>query len=458
MPKTSATGFKPVIRRKRGRPPNPKAPKRDLSTDDGASVASMTSFNSFSVLQDDDDGNLNLPGPSPISKPNPKPLRKPPPIVLLNMTDSEVSHRLSSVQNQHPIARRLTREGIKLYTATVEDFNILRSHLSLIKAQYITYALPEQQLSRFVVYGLPDITPVTLKAAINDQLKASPVDVKKMIIKDPKYPGQSNYIVYFPRTSAIRVADLKTISLINGYHVFWSTYRKTDGPVVCRNCGRFSHSAIGCGLTPRCVRCGENHRVDDCSYVNKETGLVPAERLKCLSCGLQHATTSLQCAAQRQHITEKAKKIENRKIEMNRGRFVNTLKTYTTSYPSPLEVGYSKKRSTPDTATGIHELKTAGSVWDRQRPLSSVIRDSNHNNQNKSNSVINNINHNKNNSVGNNNVTSNDCDTFSDNDTFSPNQLLSIFRELINICKTYKTKLDQLNALTNIIEKHLFNG
>ena len=54
----------------------------------------------------------------------------------------------------------------------------------------------------------------------------------------------------------------------------------------CFNCQRYGHSAGRCNAKPRCARCGQNHKWEDCP--NRATP-------KCANCGGEHSAAYLGC-------------------------------------------------------------------------------------------------------------------------------------------------------------------
>ena len=63
-------------------------------------------------------------------------------------------------------------------------------------------------------------------------------------------------------------------------------YKAMQGIRQCYNCQDFGHTAQLCNRPPKCVRCGENHHLKDCTNQN---------HLKCANCKGQHPASFRQC-------------------------------------------------------------------------------------------------------------------------------------------------------------------
>lgn len=66
------------------------------------------------------------------------------------------------------------------------------------------------------------------------------------------------------------------------------SYRNKTGPAQCHRCQGFFHSAIGCHIAPKCVKCGQNHLTKDCTKSKEEPP-------KCGNCGQDHPANYKGC-------------------------------------------------------------------------------------------------------------------------------------------------------------------
>ena len=209
------TDFVQPPKRKRGRPrKNPIA--------DTASIASSSDFNTFDSLTDDDPGEDYRAIKKPV---RPFKTKKPPPVVVHNLNPVEIENKIKDLNiNKQNITRRLTKSGTKLFVTTNEEFKLLKSHLESSQTNYYTYTLDEDKVSRYVMYGLPDHSIEVIRQFFAKAATIEPVDIRKMVIKKPLYEGHTNYLIYFKKTSRMTLQQLKLITGMFGYRIYWDTY------------------------------------------------------------------------------------------------------------------------------------------------------------------------------------------------------------------------------------------
>lgn len=84
------------------------------------------------------------------------------------------------------------------------------------------------------MYGLPDHSIEEICQFIAKAATIEPVDMRKMVIKKPLYEGHTNYLIYFKKTSRKTLQQLKLITGMFGYRIYWDTYKKSNGPIQCQ--------------------------------------------------------------------------------------------------------------------------------------------------------------------------------------------------------------------------------
>lgn len=388
-------GFVFPPKRKRGRP-------RKVRDDDNASIATASSFG---TLTDDDQGESNL-----MTKKfhGTKP-KRPPPITIKSIEPKVLEENLKDVAiNRQNIKIRMKLDGgANVYVTTNDEFRAIRAHLDAKSVKYFTYTPDDEKLKRYVLYGLPEHDTKDIKEYIKNTIKVEPHDVRKMRIAKPRYQGHANYVVYFDKKSDTSLLLMKQISGMFGYHVFWSHYRRTEMP-QCYNCQSFFHTSRGCTLTSRCNRCGGKHKSSDCSLVDKETNKVPDDKVKCCLCGGNHTSSYRQCPKRLQKIQQHQEEVERQRHTRARNRYVQNYQNYDCNYPQLQNVKVNNVNN-----------GRISNAW--ETPLQSHA-----------------------------NVRSN-------SDSFTPKQLFQIFNEMLRICSTYKTKMEQLSALSAVVEKYVIH-
>jgi hypothetical protein len=70
-----------------------------------------------------------------------------------------------------------------------------------------------------------------------------------------------------------------------GYKIF-TIHAFVPRPTRCFKCQQFGHVATSCGNAQKCVRCGDEHKADECPDPNN---------LKCSNCGGEHSSAYTRC-------------------------------------------------------------------------------------------------------------------------------------------------------------------
>lgn len=390
-----ADGFIIPPKRKRGRP------RKKFREDDTISVVS-----SFGSLTDDDPGD-----DQPTTETNRTPKsKKPPPITLKGIDPLTLQANLKDIKipKENLSIRMKLDGGANLYVTNNDEFRLLRSYLDSKAIKYFTYTPDDEKLKRYVLYGVPDHDTAEIKKYIHDTIKVEPADVRKMKITKPRYRGHTNYVIYFDKKHQTSLLQMKQISGMFGFHVFWSIYRRTEIP-QCYNCQSFFHTSRGCTLVPRCNRCGGKHKTTECSLVDKTTNKVPDDKLVCCHCQGNHTSSFRQCPKRLQILKQHQIQIEQRQQHHSRNRYVTNFRNYDQNFPRMNQ----NKVNTGERSTH------ATNAW--EIPLQSTIH------------------------------------TRSNSNTFTPSQLFQIFSDIVRICSTHKTKEEQLMALTSIYEKYVMH-
>lgn len=393
----------PTAKRGRGRP------RKKRIDEDTFSVSSFNSDNTFDDLPDDDEGN----GLGQRKRLRETKTKRPPPLIVRNLNYKDVEKTLEGIKVKN-ITKRITKAGTKLYVTSNEEHKALRSHLDTSKTKYTTYTLDDEKFSRYVMYGLPVYDTREVHAAIKDTLKINPTDVKQMKITKKQYPEQANYMIYFKKGQNVTIRDLQKVRGILGFHVFFDRYKRTSDPCQCYNCQEFTHASSNCTLDPRCVRCGESHKSMNCDKIDATTKKVPDHLLKCANCGGNHTASSRNCPERLKLIKKRHDAIKQRANNDTRTQYVRQFNNYNDNFPSF------------QSNTHVNNVNNRTTLL----PYASAV---------KSSTTINNPSGQTNSNI------------------LRPSQLMQIFREIVNICSTCKSKEEQLIALSTIVEKYVLD-
>lgn len=190
-------------------------------------------------------------------------------------------------------------------TIRVTDHNAyIKAETALLKEKIKFFSYPKAnegiKMQKFVIYDLGDVDT----AEIIDDLKEyglEPLDVRKMTIKTPRYPGQANYIVYFDADDRVSLSMVSMAKHICYTIVKWAHFKE---PIIrirqCSNCYKFGHSDGKCHLPTVCLFCAKHHKAADCPLLQKKlaTGAnsIPSYLLKCTNCNKEHTAIYQHCA------------------------------------------------------------------------------------------------------------------------------------------------------------------
>ncbi|GBO21601.1 hypothetical protein AVEN_86656-1 [Araneus ventricosus] len=172
----------------------------------------------------------------------------------------------------------LVNEYIKVYSKTAEDHRDMQKFCREEKIEFYVIRLLSERPFKIVMKGLhrdTDIEEMKSELAIAlpeieilkvGQLKnvrtKSPMDI---FIIELKKNGHENKIFELTHSMFLKIKI--------------QNYRKPPGATQCWNCNMFNHSSANCGFQTRCLKCGEDHRTNQCPITT------PQENPKCINCG-----------------------------------------------------------------------------------------------------------------------------------------------------------------------------
>ncbi|GFS81400.1 PRE_C2HC domain-containing protein [Trichonephila clavipes] len=84
--------------------------------------------------------------------------------------------------------------------------------------------------------------------------------------------------------------DIYELNNLNYLTVEVVPFRRRPGASQCFNCNYFNHTSKNCRMTPRCLKCGESHRTQNCPTTDR------LKTLHCINCNKDgYMATSRQC-------------------------------------------------------------------------------------------------------------------------------------------------------------------
>jgi hypothetical protein len=329
---------------------------------------------------------------------------KPPPITIQGLDYHRVSEILTE-RYKAGYTLKLTASGVQVFPINNAVFSEMKNLLNFRKIKFFTHALREEQMSKFVLHGYINVPETTLSSQLKE-LKIEPAKVKKMSVKLKKHTDHSVYLIYFNKSSNIKISQLREIKAIESVIVKWEYYsNRRSGPIQCSNCMSFGHGGNNCFLLPRCIRCSQAHKSIECPKLFNEGKMqtrtrIPDNELKCVNCGQNHAAIYSKCE----------KRLEFIERQNNyREKFQNHSQKSQKFMPAPQLNDFQFPRLSPQGASGpsVHA----------NRPQVTAAQ-SNH-------------------------------------ELFTPTELMVIFKEMIFKMQSAKSKIDQINVLSEIVLKYV---
>lgn len=333
----------------------------------------------------------------------PKSPPKPPPLTIQGLDHHHVIDLLKNFKNCYTL--KLTSSGVQVFPINDIAFKQMKHLFDVQATHYYTHALREEQLSKFVLHGYINVDESVLISQLKE-LNLEPAKVKKMSIKQKKHYDHSVYLIYFNKSSNIKIAQLREIKAIENVIVKWEYYsNRRTGPIQCSNCMSFGHGGQNCFLLPRCIRCAQNHKSIDCPKLFNEKKMqtrtrIPENELKCVNCGQNHAANYSKC--------EKRIQFAERQ-QQHRAKVQNHFPKSHQFMPAPQLNDFQFPRLSPQSAT---------------RP-----------------------------SVSNN--RSQVSDAHSNLELFTPTEMMAIFKEMISKMQGAKSKFEQINVMGEIVIKYI---
>ncbi|GFV30159.1 nucleic-acid-binding protein from transposon X-element [Trichonephila clavipes] len=149
---------------------------------------------------------------------------------------------------------------VKLYTDTQSQHDTLKQLLEVLKYPFYTFTPKNERPIKVVIKGLPRST--TTAEIQSDLLKVTQLtgNITKQLLPV--------FTISLPRNAFNdNISKLKTL----GYLSITVEGFESRGVIQCFQCNQFNHTAEHCHLTPKCLKCGENHQTRDCQIKRLDT-------------------------------------------------------------------------------------------------------------------------------------------------------------------------------------------
>lgn len=214
-----------------------------------------------------------------------------PPIEVQVKNNQERAHIQNiTLQNMNTEAYSLinTKSAIKFHLMDMESHKQLIEVFQANKIEFHTYAIKEKQNKAFIMRGLP--TNYIQSTELLEIFKSVGLEIISCYPFETGYSKNNNSntnlwkIICGPETTIDDISEYKLIC--NASVKFEPIKRK--GAIQCKNCQGFQHTASNCNREYRCVKCGNNHEIGNCSIVGYNK-----KKVKCANCGKNHTANNL---------------------------------------------------------------------------------------------------------------------------------------------------------------------
>lgn len=330
-----------------------------------------------------------------------KPL-KPPPLII-----TDKSCKVDSILNDNNISKyqlKILSIGTKIFFDNDNDLNKISLVLKQNNVDHFSHAPKDQKAYKVVLYGLPELPTEMIQEDLSS-LNVRTEQVIKMTVKNPN-PHKALYLIHLNAKEST-FKDIQKIKTICHTLVKWSKYKpRSKGPTQCRNCTMYGHGTRNCFRKSACSLCASNeHSQESCPLRSLSKESTPL--YKCSYCSshnmkaVNHKANDINCPGRTAYIESREKNFQrNRNAErsksnqqVNKGQFV----------PAPIP---------PPLTMSFKDVMTKDSAQDK--PCHESENDTN-------------------------------------NDLFSTAELLRIFMKAAEEIKKCRTKLDQIQVITNLL-------
>lgn len=179
------------------------------------------------------------------------------------------------------------RNEVKIFSNNMEVHDKIRTGLQTAQTPFYTYTKKENKVKKMVFKGPPNLEIHHIMRELKEA-QLEPQEVIKMKASNDK--ESYSYLVTVP--NHIQLKQIRQTRNIDQAIIRWESYAKKKSYTQCHRCQNFGHGSSNCWLTPRCVKCAEEHQTKDCTLVRTQTS-----KTKCCNCLGEHTANYSQCPA-----------------------------------------------------------------------------------------------------------------------------------------------------------------
>lgn len=331
---------------------------------------------------------------------------KPPPLIV---TDKNC--KIDNILSENGINDfnfKFMSIGTKVFVENDNDFDKISAHLKANNIDHFTYASKDTKVCKVVLSGLPELPIETVKADLAS-LNIQPELIIQMTTRI-RNPHRALYLLHL-NGNEIKFQDLQKVRAICHTIVRWSLFKpKFKGPTQCRNCTMYGHGTRNCNRKPTCTLCASNeHNQSDCPLSKLPKDSPPVYKCSyCISNKLQptnHRANDPNCPARNAYVNAR-KSVASKQVNKNADKAKTTNWNSTQMIPA--------------------QMIPAPIPPPLQRSFKDVVASNMNNQQDTVNNSTN-------------------------DELFTTTELFKIFASAIEQIRSCKTKLDQIQVITNLL-------
>lgn len=310
--------------------------------------------------------------------------------------------------------KKIISIGVRVYTDNANDKAAIEAQLISKNVGFFSHPDLKEKIFKTVLSGLPDIDVTEIEKSLLENYNIKPIKILKIGNNSNKL-----YLVHF-KNDEINMSNLKNMTVIYKHIIRWLPYKpKRNGPTQCYKCLMYGHGASHCHRAQKCLLCGASHKPDECPNRDKKSNDNTANpsTFKCYNCANnnlphKHKASDSKCPFRERYVQIRA----NITTKQNRKKPI----IYNNNRPAPVPP--------PQYQSYAATLQRTGSNVHTQQATSESLFETSNNNNNT---------------------------TFTDGELWSLTEVTQLLMQSINQLSKCRTKLDQLNIITNLIQHAL---
>lgn len=228
---------------------------------------------------------------------------KPPPIVAYRLDQKTLRNRMiKENSNKYLITKGANNNRVIIKSDNFEVYNKIINHLQERRENFFTFTPKGDRGLLLIMKGMS--SDYSLEEIIHE-FKSFDVAPDIESISQLKEGDKIKFNYFIIKLKPNILPDrVKNVRYVFNTRVYIEKFLRTD-IIQCYNCQRPGHSATNCAMPTRCIRCGENHEVNQCKLERFEN----RKDMTCLLCRKKgHPSNYRGCSYIRRIIQEKKEK------------------------------------------------------------------------------------------------------------------------------------------------------